>query len=209
MWCQDYGKNLKIGSRGTDVKALQDELTADGESVSSTGYYGKLTAAAVTAFQEKHTADVLTPVGLSEGTGYFGTSTRATLNTLGRSHCEIYHGGEATTSTTSTAPVIIGVTPTSSPIGGEVTITGTGFAATDTVLIDGMVGGGAEATSSDGRTISFIVPGNLRPNCTAHMICAMYILLLQPGDHAVSVIANGLTSNTTTFAISSSSIVVQ
>jgi peptidoglycan hydrolase-like protein with peptidoglycan-binding domain len=321
-WCEDYGENLGVGSRGDDVLALQKELALDGESVPATGYFGKLTAAAVTAFQEKNASDVLVPRGLSRGTGYFGSSTRAKLNSVGESHCVIPNSsgnssstqatqsfsaspqsgsapltvqfvatapqggtlgnavdfgdgtkgnlgvvpvcsscnaegmvshtyvatgtytatltsggcscpangvcncpnipilatttvvvGSAGTSTTSSlnTPVILGIAPTSSPVGGLVTITGTGFAATDTVLIDGMVGGGTEATSSDGTAISFIVPGSLRPNCTAHMMCAMYILLLQPGNHAVSVMANGLTSNTTTLAVinGSSSIAVQ
>lgn len=204
MWCVDYSENLGVGSRGNDVIALQKELTADGESVSSTGYFGKLTAAAVTAFQEKYASDVLTPLGLSSGTGYFGSSTRTMLNAVGVTHCTVSGGSSSTSSSTestSTAPIISGIAPTSSPIGGLVTITGTGFAATDTVLIDGMIGGGATVTSTNGKTISFTVPGSLRPNCAATMICAMYIVSIQSGDHAVSVVVNGLTSNTTTLAV--------
>jgi peptidoglycan hydrolase-like protein with peptidoglycan-binding domain len=206
-WCVDYSNNLGIGSRGDDVLALQKELTLDGETVPATGYFGPLTAAAVTTLQEKYATDVLTPLGLSRGTGYFGSSTRMMLNSLGTSHCVIPNESN----TTSTAPIIVGIAPTSSPIGGSVTILGTGFAATDTVLIDGLVGDSVSASSSDGITINFTVPGTLRPNCTQNMVCAMYILLLAPGSHAVSVMANGLTSNTTTLMVTgtSSAILVQ
>ena len=98
-WCVDYTENLGIGSRGDDVLALQKELTLDGETVPATGYFGSITSAAVTAFQEKNAADVLTPLDLSRGTGYFGSSTRTMLNSVGESHCTIPNGGNNSSST--------------------------------------------------------------------------------------------------------------
>jgi hypothetical protein len=197
-WCVNYGKNLGVGSRGTDVAALQKELTVDGEPVPATGYFGPMTAAAVASFQEKYATDVLVPVGLSHGTGYFGPSTRAMLNVFGPSHCAAFNGGISTTTTAGTPPIILNIAPTSSPIGGVVVITGTGFAATDT--IDGIFPGGIAASSPDGKTISFTVPGPRGPDCSAAVACPMYIL--SPlGDHAISVVANGLQSNTTTLSV--------
>ncbi len=100
-WCVDYTENLGIGSRGDDVLALQKELTLDGETVPATGYFGSMTSAAVTVFQEKNAADVLAPLGLSRGTGYFGSSTKAMLNSLGESHCTVPNGGNSSSTQTT------------------------------------------------------------------------------------------------------------
>ena len=56
------------------------------EGVGSTGmeteFYGPATAAAVSKFQVMYRADILTPAGLVNPTGYFGPSTRAKANAL-------------------------------------------------------------------------------------------------------------------------------
>ena len=194
-WCMDYTRNLGIGSRGNDVIALQRGLSYDGNAVSSTGYFGPLTAAAVKAFQEKHAVYVLAPLGLSRGTGYFGSSTRTMFMAW---YCIPSTPTAAMTSTEGIAPVILGIAPTSSPVGGSVTITGTGFAATDTVVIDvsTMFAKSFDASSPDGRTIGFTVPGFQMPNCSPRTICPMFVIPILEGDHTLSVVANGLESNT-------------
>lgn len=67
-----FTRGLALGSRGDDVTELQNRLIAEGFlSVEATGYFGKLTKAAVIKFQEKN--------GL-EQVGNVGPKTRTKLN---------------------------------------------------------------------------------------------------------------------------------
>jgi len=81
-WCYTFNNNLSIGMTGNEVTELQTALQKDGESVTVSGTFDDQTAAAVTSFQGKYQSLVLTPYGLSNGTGYAGKSTRAELNSL-------------------------------------------------------------------------------------------------------------------------------
>ncbi|NOY35333.1 MAG: hypothetical protein GXP44_00125, partial [bacterium] len=82
-WCHNFNVNLKIGNRGSEVTALQIALEKENFIIGSNkGYFGEGTASAVTGFQQKYKNEILTPVGLRYGTGFFGPSTRAKLNEI-------------------------------------------------------------------------------------------------------------------------------
>ena len=90
-----WARNLTIGSTGDDVRQLQRFLNGNpqtqvatsgaGSPGNETSYYGPATARAVSRFQEMHAAQILTPLGLTKGTGGFYTSTRNHANNLCRS----------------------------------------------------------------------------------------------------------------------------
>ncbi len=77
-------KTLKKGSRGADVSLVQKLLVQENVYPEGkiTGYFGNLTNTAVVRFQEKYTSEVLTPAGLTTGTGFVGAFTRAKMNAL-------------------------------------------------------------------------------------------------------------------------------
>ncbi len=88
QWCHTFNANLGIGSYGSEVQALIIALNKSGlvpsafDTANSQIGYDETVASYVTAFQEKYRSEILTPAGLSAGTGYVGTKTRAKLNSL-------------------------------------------------------------------------------------------------------------------------------
>lgn len=79
-----FTRSMTVGSRGEDVRQLQVMLNQHGFTVSESGpgsvgnesiYFGQKTRSALIRFQNFYRDDILTPVGLSSGTGYFGPST--------------------------------------------------------------------------------------------------------------------------------------
>jgi len=87
-----FSRNLTLDTTGEDVKKVQKILNMTQETrVSETGsgslgnettYFGPRTRLAVIKFQNMYREEVLTPVGLSAGTGYVGVATRKKLETL-------------------------------------------------------------------------------------------------------------------------------
>lgn len=88
-----FTRSLGTGSTGADVMNLQKFLNgsadtqvaaagAAGSAGMETSFYGPATAAAVSKFQTKYSADILVPAGLTMPTGYFGPSSMAKANAL-------------------------------------------------------------------------------------------------------------------------------
>ncbi len=78
-----FKNTLVVGSQGAEVKELQKCLSKDTEIYPEgkiTGYFGSQTKAAIIRFQEKYKEDVLTPFGLTNGTGDVKSKTREKLN---------------------------------------------------------------------------------------------------------------------------------
>lgn len=71
-------RTLRVGMSGDDVRQLQVILKTLGlfpSNIDITGFYGGITRRAVIALQEKYADKILTPVGLTKGTGIVGQST--------------------------------------------------------------------------------------------------------------------------------------
>lgn len=87
-----WTRDLNVGASGADVMKLQQFLNANADTrVAASGagsvgaeteFYGPATAAAVSKFQVMYRAEILTPAGLVNPTGYFGPSTRNKANSL-------------------------------------------------------------------------------------------------------------------------------
>lgn len=137
-------QDLRLGSRGPQVRELQKILNLDpqtrlaasgpGSPDNETEYFGPLTHSAVLRFQQKYSAEILAPIGLTAPTGFVGPRTRQILNLL------ILPPTPSPTvfpTTPKAKPTITNVTPqiiTKSPV--VLTITGTNFTPTgNTVYI--------------------------------------------------------------------------
>ena len=84
-----FVKDLSYEMVDPDVKKLQAYLNSKGFTVAGSGYgslgneteyFGPLTRSALIKFQEQYRAEILTPLGLVNGTGFFGEKTRAFIN---------------------------------------------------------------------------------------------------------------------------------
>ena len=80
-----FSSDLYFGMMGNpDVRCLQEFLESQGSEIYPeglvTGNFLSLTKAAVIRFQEKYATEILAPLGLEKGTGYFGPMTRAVAN---------------------------------------------------------------------------------------------------------------------------------
>ncbi len=78
MMTYNFQTNLTVGSRSSDVSALQALLNAKGFlAVAPTGYFGTLTKGALAKMQAAN--------GISPAVGYFGPLTRAFVNSMSMS----------------------------------------------------------------------------------------------------------------------------
>ena len=77
-------RSLKVGMTGEDVLCLQRYLNWSNHTVASSGpgspgnetmYFGGLTANAVANWQNSNSLQVLAPLGLTSGTGFWGQAS--------------------------------------------------------------------------------------------------------------------------------------
>ncbi len=86
-----FTRTLRLGSVGTEVKALQQFLNTYGFPIATVGkgslgnettIFGPKTMQALVKFQNAHADEILSPLGLKSGTGIFGNNTRELINSL-------------------------------------------------------------------------------------------------------------------------------
>lgn len=109
--CYVFNSDLKLGSTGLDVTNLTTRLVAEGLLSSQSNSFDQTVFAGVVAYQEKYASQILTPVGLTSGTGYFGKSTRDYMNSKCTSGT-INTANQANTLPSNTVP------PTNPPTSG-------------------------------------------------------------------------------------------
>lgn len=85
--CGRFDNNLYFGLRNnSQVRCLQQFLKSQSPEIYPdglvTGNFLAATKAAVIRFQEKYGSEILTPLGLSRGTGYIGLATRNKITQL-------------------------------------------------------------------------------------------------------------------------------
>ena len=86
-----FKRSLQFRDQDADVKRLQQFLNSHGSTLTGDGagspghetvYFGILTLRALIRFQNAHADEILKAIGLSTGSGYFGSATRTYINTL-------------------------------------------------------------------------------------------------------------------------------
>jgi peptidoglycan hydrolase-like protein with peptidoglycan-binding domain len=84
-----FSEELRAQMTHPDVKELQKYLNQNGFALAQSGngsrgnetdYFGTLTQHALTKFQNAHALEILQPIGLSTGTGFFGRMTIKFIN---------------------------------------------------------------------------------------------------------------------------------
>ncbi|MCR4325249.1 MAG: IPT/TIG domain-containing protein [Patescibacteria group bacterium] len=159
------------------------------------GEYGYAAAQPQAAYVTGQTTLTFTHTYYSAGTRTVSFTVR---NTSGQSN-----SATATVSVSSQSTqgplTISSLTPTTGPVGTQITVYGSGFTYANTVLF----GSGAitNVYSPNGTTLTFTVPQYLSPYCAPNMYCAQYVQQVTPGQYNVSVQNQNGTSGTLPFLV--------
>jgi hypothetical protein len=100
----------------------------------------------------------------------------------------------------SVVPVATALQPTGGRVGSMVTLNGTGFLSTNTVLF----GGGpinSISSTNGGTTLTFTVPSSVGADCQQGKACPMYERLITAGIYSVTVRNTNGTSNAVSFTV--------
>lgn len=98
--CPRINSDLRIGDSGASVLSLTGELVKEGLISTPKSSFDTEVYTAVIAYQERYASSVLSPVGLSRGSGFVGPSTRNFINS--RITCASTSTGGTTTGATNT-----------------------------------------------------------------------------------------------------------
>ncbi len=200
--CVSLSSNIRYGTTDArtdgDVSRLQAFLVTQGlfnQNDMGTLHFGRITLASVVKFQALN--------GLPT-TGYVGPMTRSAISSI-------------TCGGTPTSPVsLYRLNPGISAVGSTVSITGFGFTANNTVLMDGSVAARDVPITSSiaiacttspschggiNQTIQFTIPSSLAPNCPIGSMCPMYMRLVTPATYQITVQNDNGTSNTLSLVI--------
>ncbi len=121
-------RNLSLGDRGAEVRELQIFLNRSGLLVATAGpgapgketeFFGPLTKQAVIRYQERYRDQVLTPIGLTYGTGYVGPLTRARLKSDQRELIDKLVSGSQTTTTEPSTAINLSSIVVTAPLDSE------------------------------------------------------------------------------------------
>ena len=137
------------------------------------------------------------------------TATTTTATSTGTSTSVISTSTPVTTApgnpTPVVGPVIINLlSPDTGSVGTTVTIYGSGFIASNKVLLDGNVGAAdvhLGSFTNGHQSITFTIPSAIGPNCKPDQACPMYMRLVTNGTYQVAVENDNGTSNALSLAI--------
>ncbi|MDO8514315.1 MAG: hypothetical protein Q7S50_02105, partial [bacterium] len=137
-------------------------------------------------------------LALSAGTGYtVGTPSTATVTIA-----------DNDASTSGVPPAVSSITPTSGPVDTTVAITGSGFTTTGNTVHFG-VGGKLNVSSSlNGTSISYTIPSSVSICDLIGSTCRAAMMLVNPGAYSISVSNVNGESNTKTFTVGGTTVVV-
>ncbi len=95
--------DLRLGNSGSQVTLLTQVLVKDGELSTQQSVFDQTVFDAVVKYQEKYAAQILTPQGVTQGTGFVGASTRSFMNNqlAAQTSVSVGTGGSVNTNTST------------------------------------------------------------------------------------------------------------
>lgn len=201
--CYPVSFNLRAGATDASTKGavteLQEYLVSEGYFNSAylgSGHFGPMTRSAVVRFQASHNLPA---------TGYVGPMTRGVIS----KRCGVVVPPKQVLSLSY-------LTPRAGQVGTTVTISGSGFTGSNSILMDGSVIARdvqvepammrpcyVNSYCDTEAKISFIIPEYISPNCSPNMVCAMYMRQVTAGTYAISVQNENGISNALRFEVTS------